>query len=382
MIVVGAVWVDRLQRRRCSSALVDARPSAASARSRRCCSMSIAYPLAEPLPHRHDARDVHARRVHARDRDRRRTGPSCTRSTTSTTFGGGFDVRAGTAPARRRSTTCAQRFGERHGVGRRGLHGRRQPVGARRRGEAARAPDARTRPTSSAASTRRSSSTRPSASATIATRLRLGARGLGRAFARRRASRSSTADRPAARQLELRRASGLPAHRLLLRGRAFDPIPIQVARPADREAASASPSSASSRTRRRSRWPASRPRRRRSRRHSRDRVQPTIHYFELAPGVDPDDAAAELESAFLANGLEAESIQQVVDDAVAASVHLQPADPGLHGARPGRRRRRARRHQRARRRRATPADRRPARDRIPAREWCRPRSCSSRRSSR
>ena len=49
------------------------------------------------------------------------------------------------------------------------------------------------------------------------------------------------------------------------------------------------------------------------------RVEPTIHYFGLAPGVDPDQAAASLESAFLENGLEAESIQQVVDDAVAAN---------------------------------------------------------------
>ena len=50
------------------------------------------------------------------------------------------------------------------------------------------------------------------------------------------------------------------------------------------------------------------------------RVQPTIHYFALAPGVDPKAAAAKLESAFLANGLDAESIQQVVDDAMAASL--------------------------------------------------------------
>ncbi len=49
------------------------------------------------------------------------------------------------------------------------------------------------------------------------------------------------------------------------------------------------------------------------------RVRPTIHYFGLAPGVDAEDAAAQLESAFLASGLEAQSIQDVVDDAVAAS---------------------------------------------------------------
>ncbi len=49
------------------------------------------------------------------------------------------------------------------------------------------------------------------------------------------------------------------------------------------------------------------------------RVQPTIHYFDLAPGVDPESAASELEAAFLASGIQAESIQQAVEDAVAAS---------------------------------------------------------------
>jgi putative ABC transport system permease protein len=50
------------------------------------------------------------------------------------------------------------------------------------------------------------------------------------------------------------------------------------------------------------------------------RTIPTIHYFETAPGVDADAAARELESAFLANGMEAESIHQVVKDATAASL--------------------------------------------------------------
>jgi len=50
-----------------------------------------------------------------------------------------------------------------------------------------------------------------------------------------------------------------------------------------------------------------------------DRAHPTIHYFATAPGVDPDEAAAKLESAFLSSGLEAQSIQEVVDDTVSAS---------------------------------------------------------------
>jgi putative ABC transport system permease protein len=49
------------------------------------------------------------------------------------------------------------------------------------------------------------------------------------------------------------------------------------------------------------------------------RVEPTIHYFGLAPGVDAQQAAARLESAFLANGMEAESIEKVMKDAIAAN---------------------------------------------------------------
>lgn len=49
------------------------------------------------------------------------------------------------------------------------------------------------------------------------------------------------------------------------------------------------------------------------------RTDPTIHYFTVAPGVDPDRAAARLEQAFLSNGLEAESIRKVVEDSIAAN---------------------------------------------------------------
>jgi putative ABC transport system permease protein len=58
---------------------------------------------------------------------------------------------------------------------------------------------------------------------------------------------------------------------------------------------------------------------------------PTIHYFALAPDVDPEDAAARLESAFLARGMEAESIQKVVDDAVAASLTFNRLIQGFMG---------------------------------------------------
>ena len=49
------------------------------------------------------------------------------------------------------------------------------------------------------------------------------------------------------------------------------------------------------------------------------RTDPTIYYFEVAPGVDAGAAADRLEGAFLSNGLEAESIQKVVNDSMAAN---------------------------------------------------------------
>jgi putative ABC transport system permease protein len=49
------------------------------------------------------------------------------------------------------------------------------------------------------------------------------------------------------------------------------------------------------------------------------RAQPTIHYFDLVPGLDQRAMANRLESAFLASGMQAESIEQVADDAVAAN---------------------------------------------------------------
>jgi putative ABC transport system permease protein len=49
------------------------------------------------------------------------------------------------------------------------------------------------------------------------------------------------------------------------------------------------------------------------------RARPTIHYFELAPGVDAGREAAKLEAAFLDRGMQAESIEKVMRDATAAS---------------------------------------------------------------
>jgi putative ABC transport system permease protein len=61
------------------------------------------------------------------------------------------------------------------------------------------------------------------------------------------------------------------------------------------------------------------------------RVDPTIHYFDTAPGVDPDVAARQLEAAFIENGLDAESIQQVVDDVIAAQMSMNRLMQGFLG---------------------------------------------------
>ena len=61
------------------------------------------------------------------------------------------------------------------------------------------------------------------------------------------------------------------------------------------------------------------------------RARPTIHYFELAPGVDAKAAARRLESVFVSNGMEAESIKQVQQDSVAASVTFNRLIEGFMG---------------------------------------------------
>jgi putative ABC transport system permease protein len=61
------------------------------------------------------------------------------------------------------------------------------------------------------------------------------------------------------------------------------------------------------------------------------RVEPTIHYFDLAPGVDAREAAAQLESAFIETGLDAEAIDQVVDDVVAANLTFNRLIQGFLG---------------------------------------------------
>jgi putative ABC transport system permease protein len=61
------------------------------------------------------------------------------------------------------------------------------------------------------------------------------------------------------------------------------------------------------------------------------RVDPTIHYFALAPGLDAEETAAHLERAFMSSGMEAESIEKVTHDAVAASLLMNRLILGFMG---------------------------------------------------
>ncbi|HTK15190.1 MAG TPA: FtsX-like permease family protein [Acidimicrobiia bacterium] len=62
-----------------------------------------------------------------------------------------------------------------------------------------------------------------------------------------------------------------------------------------------------------------------------NRALPTIYYLRLAPGTDARHFADRLESAFLANGLVADSYEKVVKDTVAASVLIDRLVLGFMG---------------------------------------------------
>jgi putative ABC transport system permease protein len=61
------------------------------------------------------------------------------------------------------------------------------------------------------------------------------------------------------------------------------------------------------------------------------RVRPTAYYFAVAPGVDARAAAPELEAAFVANGLEADSMEQIVDDALGVQLTFNRIVEGFMG---------------------------------------------------
>jgi putative ABC transport system permease protein len=62
-----------------------------------------------------------------------------------------------------------------------------------------------------------------------------------------------------------------------------------------------------------------------------DRVLPTTHLFALQPGVDAKATAARLESAFLANGVEADSLKKLLSDVVSANMTMNRLIMGFMG---------------------------------------------------
>jgi putative ABC transport system permease protein len=62
-----------------------------------------------------------------------------------------------------------------------------------------------------------------------------------------------------------------------------------------------------------------------------DRVLPTTHLFALRPGVDPAATAKKLESAFLAHGMQADSVKKLLDEAVSANLIFDRLIEGFMG---------------------------------------------------
>ena len=62
-----------------------------------------------------------------------------------------------------------------------------------------------------------------------------------------------------------------------------------------------------------------------------DRVLPTVHLLALAPGFDAKQTARKLEAEFLANGMQADSLQSLLDDAVGASLTFDRLIMGFMG---------------------------------------------------
>jgi putative ABC transport system permease protein len=62
-----------------------------------------------------------------------------------------------------------------------------------------------------------------------------------------------------------------------------------------------------------------------------DRVVPTSYLFALAPGTDPRATAKRLESAFVANGMEADALDEILADGVAANLTFDRLIEGFMG---------------------------------------------------
>jgi putative ABC transport system permease protein len=60
-------------------------------------------------------------------------------------------------------------------------------------------------------------------------------------------------------------------------------------------------------------------------------VVPTVHFFNVAEGVDAGDAAERLEAAFVQNGMEAESLEELLEEQVATSLTFNYILQGFMG---------------------------------------------------
>jgi putative ABC transport system permease protein len=62
-----------------------------------------------------------------------------------------------------------------------------------------------------------------------------------------------------------------------------------------------------------------------------DRAQPTVHLFALGRGVNPTATAKKLESGFLANGMHADALSKLLNDAVSGSLTFNALVEGFMG---------------------------------------------------
>jgi putative ABC transport system permease protein len=62
-----------------------------------------------------------------------------------------------------------------------------------------------------------------------------------------------------------------------------------------------------------------------------DRARPTVYYFALTDGVDPVQAAKHIETAFLANGMQAQAFSELLADTVGTSLTFQHIILGFMG---------------------------------------------------
>ena len=300
-------------------------------RSRRSLRMSMAYPLASPLPHRHDARHVHARRLHARDRDATRTGPSCTAFDTSRRSAAASTC----ARARRRGADrrhARRRFGGRPGVDAARLHRRRQPVGP-----AVEAKQVGTRP--SVGDLRRARARRRRSS----THTTFGLGAIARGYAPTSEVWNALASSPGLAVVDStivprrdnfgtsRVPARLPADRLLLRGRHVRPDP-------GRRCATRRPATAVALTvigvlkdTAPLEMAASRPRRRRSPRLPGPRPTRRSTTSRSRPASTPRTRRPSLESAFLANGWRPSRSSRSSTTRVAASLTFNRLILGFMG---------------------------------------------------